>query len=156
MLEFSANSPTPCRKNSTHLFGTQRILLIIIDAMGLWLFQTDIYVSSSNKCTLTLKSRYLYCFTITILTWGLNRGKDINYGTLYPADSPVKKAALCAGSGSSVLKGVEADLYLTGKRLRCFVIVIKIGTRRREKRGLSHCWRIWQELLVRTENQLLE
>ncbi|XP_025944229.1 NIF3-like protein 1 isoform X1 [Apteryx rowi] len=30
-------------------------------------------------------------------------------------ESPVKKAALCAGSGSSVLKGVEADLYLTGE-----------------------------------------
>ncbi|XP_068263753.1 NIF3-like protein 1 [Nyctibius grandis] len=30
-------------------------------------------------------------------------------------DSPVKKAALCAGSGSSVLKGMEADLYLTGE-----------------------------------------
>ncbi|XP_057275795.1 NIF3-like protein 1 [Pezoporus wallicus] len=30
-------------------------------------------------------------------------------------ESPVKKTALCAGSGSSVLKGVEADLYLTGE-----------------------------------------
>ncbi|XP_027534027.1 NIF3-like protein 1 [Neopelma chrysocephalum] len=30
-------------------------------------------------------------------------------------ESPVKKAALCAGSGSSVLKGTEADLYLTGE-----------------------------------------
>lgn len=27
----------------------------------------------------------------------------------------VKTVALCAGSGSSVLKGVAADLYLTGK-----------------------------------------
>ncbi|NWS71029.1 NIF3L protein, partial [Crotophaga sulcirostris] len=30
-------------------------------------------------------------------------------------ESPVKKAALCAGSGSSVLKGMDADLYLTGE-----------------------------------------
>ncbi|XP_009951773.1 PREDICTED: putative GTP cyclohydrolase 1 type 2 NIF3L1 [Leptosomus discolor] len=30
-------------------------------------------------------------------------------------ESLVKKAALCAGSGSSVLKGTEADLYLTGE-----------------------------------------
>ncbi|XP_010222863.1 PREDICTED: putative GTP cyclohydrolase 1 type 2 NIF3L1 [Tinamus guttatus] len=30
-------------------------------------------------------------------------------------ESPVKKVALCAGSGSSVLKGVKADLYLTGE-----------------------------------------
>lgn len=36
-------------------------------------------------------------------------------GTGKTLDSPVKKAALCAGSGSSVLKGVEADLYLTGE-----------------------------------------
>ncbi|XP_040418354.1 NIF3-like protein 1 isoform X3 [Cygnus olor] len=49
-------------------------------------------------------------------------------GTGKTLDSPVKKAALCAGSGSSVLKGTEADLYLTGKRLCCFIIFIKIGT----------------------------
>ncbi|NXP50472.1 NIF3L protein, partial [Heliornis fulica] len=30
-------------------------------------------------------------------------------------ESPVKKAAVCAGSGSSILKGIEADLYLTGE-----------------------------------------
>ncbi|XP_071604034.1 NIF3-like protein 1 [Heliangelus exortis] len=30
-------------------------------------------------------------------------------------ESPVRKVALCAGSGSSVLKGMEADLYLTGE-----------------------------------------
>ncbi|NXG20634.1 NIF3L protein, partial [Grallaria varia] len=30
-------------------------------------------------------------------------------------ESPVKTAALCAGSGSSVLKGTKADLYLTGE-----------------------------------------
>ncbi|NWH71614.1 NIF3L protein, partial [Piaya cayana] len=30
-------------------------------------------------------------------------------------ESPVKKVALCAGSGSSVLKGTEADLYFTGE-----------------------------------------
>ncbi|KAJ7394986.1 NIF3-like protein 1 [Pitangus sulphuratus] len=36
-------------------------------------------------------------------------------GTGKTRESPVKKAALCAGSGSSVLKGTEADLYLTGE-----------------------------------------
>lgn len=30
-------------------------------------------------------------------------------------DSPVKVIALCAGSGSSVLQGTEADIYLTGE-----------------------------------------
>ncbi|XP_066135847.1 NIF3-like protein 1 isoform X2 [Saccopteryx bilineata] len=30
-------------------------------------------------------------------------------------ESPVKVVALCAGSGSSVLQGAEADLYLTGE-----------------------------------------
>ncbi|KAK2529641.1 Nif3l1 [Columba guinea] len=36
-------------------------------------------------------------------------------GTGKALESPVKKVALCAGSGSSVLKGTEADLYLTGE-----------------------------------------
>ncbi|XP_009888478.1 PREDICTED: putative GTP cyclohydrolase 1 type 2 NIF3L1 [Charadrius vociferus] len=36
-------------------------------------------------------------------------------GTGKTLESPVKKAALCAGSGSSILKGTEADLYLTGE-----------------------------------------
>lgn len=58
VLEFSANSPTPCRKIPTHLFGTQKILLIITDALGLRLLQTDICVFSSNKFTLTLKLTY--------------------------------------------------------------------------------------------------
>ena len=30
-------------------------------------------------------------------------------------ESPVKVVALCAGSGSSVLQGTDADLYLTGR-----------------------------------------
>jgi len=55
---------------------------------------------------------------------------------LYPAESPVKKAALCAGSGSSILKGMEADLYLTGKRLCCcFIMFIEIVTRGKKKKG---------------------
>lgn len=32
-------------------------------------------------------------------------------------ESPVKVVALCAGSGGSVLQGVEADLYLTGRTI---------------------------------------
>lgn len=34
---------------------------------------------------------------------------------LYLEESQVKTVALCAGSGSSVLQGAEADLYLTGR-----------------------------------------
>ena len=34
---------------------------------------------------------------------------------LYLEASQVKVVALCAGSGSSVLQGTEADLYLTGR-----------------------------------------
>ena len=30
-------------------------------------------------------------------------------------DTVIKTVAVCAGSGSSVLKGVKADLYLTGE-----------------------------------------
>uniref|UniRef100_A0A6G1S026 NIF3-like protein 1 n=1 Tax=Hypotaenidia okinawae TaxID=2861861 RepID=A0A6G1S026_9GRUI len=36
-------------------------------------------------------------------------------GTGKTLESPVKKVAVCAGSGSSILKGMEADLYLTGE-----------------------------------------
>ncbi|NXK91319.1 NIF3L protein, partial [Formicarius rufipectus] len=39
----------------------------------------------------------------------------IAVGTGRTRESPVKTVALCAGSGSSVLKGTEADLYLTGE-----------------------------------------
>ncbi|NXF00889.1 NIF3L protein, partial [Smithornis capensis] len=39
----------------------------------------------------------------------------IALGTGRTLESPVSKAAVCAGSGSSVLKGTEADLYLTGE-----------------------------------------
>lgn len=35
---------------------------------------------------------------------------------LYLKESPVKVVALCAGSGSTVLQGTEADLYLTGRQ----------------------------------------
>lgn len=34
---------------------------------------------------------------------------------LYLEESTVKVVAVCAGSGSSVLQGTEADLYLTGR-----------------------------------------
>ncbi len=34
---------------------------------------------------------------------------------LLSTESPVKTVALCAGSGSSVLRGVLADLYVTGE-----------------------------------------
>lgn len=32
-------------------------------------------------------------------------------------ESQIKTIALCAGSGASVLKGIQADLYLTGEML---------------------------------------
>uniref|UniRef100_A0A8C5Q8G1 NIF3-like protein 1 n=1 Tax=Leptobrachium leishanense TaxID=445787 RepID=A0A8C5Q8G1_9ANUR len=41
------------------------------------------------------------------LRLALGRGKTL--------DSPVSSVAVCAGSGSSVLSGVSADLYLTGE-----------------------------------------
>lgn len=42
--------------------------------------------------------------------------KTINasIGVKNTLDSVIKTFAVCAGSGSSVLKGVEADLYVTG------------------------------------------
>lgn len=41
----------------------------------------------------------------------------VSIGANSSLDSPLKTVALCAGSGSSVLKPVDADLYLTGN---CF------------------------------------
>lgn len=38
-------------------------------------------------------------------------------------ESLVKTVAVCAGSGSSVLKGVAADLYITGRLLNVFIII---------------------------------
>lgn len=39
---------------------------------------------------------------------------QIAIGANQNMNSEIKKIALCAGSGSSVLKGVSADLYVTG------------------------------------------
>lgn len=36
----------------------------------------------------------------------------------FPAESSVCTAAVCAGSGASVLNGVTADLYITGGHLK--------------------------------------
>ncbi|XP_076253391.1 NIF3-like protein 1 isoform X2 [Rhynchophorus ferrugineus] len=43
------------------------------------------------------------------LRLGLGKGKTL--------ESPIVSVALCAGSGASVLSGIEADLYLTGEML---------------------------------------
>jgi putative NIF3 family GTP cyclohydrolase 1 type 2 len=40
----------------------------------------------------------------------------LNYVRLAKAsDKPIQRIAICAGSGSTVLEGVVADLYLTGE-----------------------------------------
>lgn len=44
-------------------------------------------------------------------------------------ESPISTVALCAGSGTSVLAGVKADLYLTGEMLHHDVLeATQIGT----------------------------
>ena len=40
------------------------------------------------------------------------------------SDSPVSTIAVCAGSGSSVLAGVPADLFVTGEMSHHEVLVI--------------------------------
>lgn len=41
---------------------------------------------------------------------------QVSLGVNSTLETPIKTYAVCAGSGSSVLKGVVADLYITGKR----------------------------------------
>jgi dinuclear metal center YbgI/SA1388 family protein len=41
----------------------------------------------------------------------------VGYAVNGSLDSPIKTVAICAGSGASVLRGVKADLYLTGEML---------------------------------------
>lgn len=43
------------------------------------------------------------------------------------AEKAIRSVALCAGSGTSVLKGVQADLYLTGEMLHHDVLDAVIG-----------------------------
>lgn len=40
---------------------------------------------------------------------------QVSLGVNSSLETPIKTYAVCAGSGSSVLKGVAADLYITGK-----------------------------------------
>lgn len=40
---------------------------------------------------------------------------QVSFGVNSSLETPIKTFAVCAGSGSSVLKGVAADLYITGK-----------------------------------------
>lgn len=46
----------------------------------------------------------------------INIGKmNVAVGVRQSLQSPVHRVAVCAGSGASVLKGVDADLYITGE-----------------------------------------
>ena len=56
-----------------------------------WILGTDCNINTKGNCKVLVS-----CF-------------------LYHEESPVKVMALCAGSGSSVLQGTDADLYLTGR-----------------------------------------
>lgn len=57
------------------------------------------------------------------LAKGKKEGKSVNrepfmlIPTACISDSEISSVALCAGSGSSVLRGIKADLYLTGEML---------------------------------------
>lgn len=50
----------------------------------------------------------------TIKTESKLKNVQISIGCNQNANSEMKTIALCAGSGASVLKGVTADLYVTG------------------------------------------
>lgn len=52
---------------------------------------------------------------------------QVSLGVNSTLETPIKTYAVCAGSGSTVLRGVAADLYITGKlRTVSFGIVNEI------------------------------
>lgn len=66
------------------------------------------------------ETRSKICIMFRILATNYNSKKKGNCKVLVSCflclkESQVKVVALCAGSGSSVLQGVKADLYLTGE-----------------------------------------
>ncbi|CAH1155837.1 unnamed protein product [Phaedon cochleariae] len=79
---------------------------------------------------------------------GVSRHKDL--------DSLISTVALCAGSGTSVLNGVQADLYLTGEMMHHDVLeatqngihVILCNHSDSERGYLEH----FQEKLIKSEN----
>lgn len=62
---------------------------------------------------------------VSHLQLGVARNKNLGLSAIFGSasvvvtfeilDSPVSSVALCAGSGSSVLNGVQADLFMTGE-----------------------------------------
>lgn len=46
---------------------------------------------------------------------------QVSFGVNSSLETLIKTYAVCAGSGSSVLKGVAADLYITGKCQNCSI-----------------------------------
>lgn len=47
----------------------------------------------------------------------------INNSEFYHPDSSIVSVAVCAGSGASVLTGVKADLYITGRSNFTFITI---------------------------------
>lgn len=60
------------------------------------------------------QSRALQSIIDTIKTESKLQNVQIAIGSNQNMSSEIKRIALCAGSGASVLKGVSADLYVTG------------------------------------------
>lgn len=102
----------------------QRIICLLYEDM----FCYSLKFSKQNLYT-GYEGKHEICITFRILGTNFNikinggGGRKQMKGTcevlvscfLYLAESQVKVVALCAGSGSSVLQGAEADLYLTGR-----------------------------------------
>ena len=56
-----------------------------------------------------------YCRTLDNIAFHYCPTNDIHTISICVSESAVKTVAVCAGSGSSVLKDVRADLYVTGE-----------------------------------------
>lgn len=60
------------------------------------------------------QSKALQSVIETIKTESKLKNVQIAIGSNQNLNSDINRIALCAGSGASVLKGVSADLYVTG------------------------------------------
>ena len=63
----------------------------------------------------------------------------------HPRSEKVTSVAICAGSGGSMLLGVDADVYLTGEMSH--VSKVPFGPTRFKLTALlrsTRCWQLWQ------------
>ena len=62
----------------------------------------------------------------------------------HPNSDKVTSVAICAGSGSSMLLGADADVYFTGEMSHVSLFVALVPLRLTWPLCSTRCWRLWQ------------